>query len=144
MSSLDHLDPKQDMPTPRTPSVQSASGHLIIVLPPRRVRFGLGQVVATPGALSLLDAKLISPLALIGRHASGDWGDICADDRGVNETALTDGSRIMSVYRLVDAARLAAVPTEQRHRLPTVWVITEAVGDDGFRRSTTLLLPSEY
>jgi len=36
------------------------------------------------------------------------------------------------------------VPAEQRHRLPTVWVITEAVGDDGFRRSTTLLLPSEY
>ena len=115
-----------------------------MMLPQRRVRFGLGQVVATPGALSLLDAKLISPLAIISRHASGDWGDIGADDRGVNESALADGSRIMSVYRLVDAARLAAVPAEQRHRLPTVWVITEAVGDDGFRHSTTLLLPSEY
>lgn len=144
MSSLDPLDPQKDTPTPCTRSVQSASGRIVMLLPQRRVRFGLGQIVATPGALSLLDAKLISPLALIGRHASGDWGDICADDRGVNEAALTDGSRIMSVYRLVDAARLMAVPFEQRHRLPTVWVITEAVGDDGFRRSTTLLLPSEY
>jgi hypothetical protein len=58
--------------------------------------------------------------------------------------ALRDGSRIMSVYRLVSPEKLKATPRAKRSELPTVWSITEAVGDDGRRASTCLLLPQDY
>ena len=35
-------------------------------------RFALGQIVATPGALSLLQTMGFSAAALIGRHVHGD------------------------------------------------------------------------
>ena len=87
--------------------------------------FPLGQVLATPGALELLQTYQLSPLSLIQRHVVGDWGDICTEDRQVNADALQYGSRLMSVY--------AITPTE------TLWIITEAD-----RSCTTLLLPQEY
>jgi hypothetical protein len=59
------------------------------------------------------------------RHVSGDWGDICAEDRQANADALQYGYRLMSVYELSKTERL--------------WIITEAD-----RSSTTLLLPEEY
>jgi hypothetical protein len=46
-----------------------------------------------------------------------------------NQSALKDGSRIFSSYIIGD---------------DKVWVITEAVNEDGSRNSTTVLLPSEY
>jgi hypothetical protein len=61
------------------------------------------------------------------RHARGDWGDIDPEDRGVNEAALAQGARIMSVYKLAD-------DSDER-----IWIITEAD-----RSSTTVLLPSDY
>ena len=66
------------------------------------VRFSLGQVVATPGALALLQTTGRSAASLLARHLHGDFGDTCRDDSALNELAITDGSRIMSVYRLVD------------------------------------------
>lgn len=87
--------------------------------------FSLGQVLATPGALDLLQSYQLAPLTFIQRHVVGDWGDICAEDRQVNADALQHGSRLMSVY--------AITPTEK------LWVITEAD-----RSCTTLLLPEEY
>ena len=36
-------------------------------------RFALGQMVATPGALALLEETGFSALALISRHVHGDW-----------------------------------------------------------------------
>jgi hypothetical protein len=92
--------------------------------------FDLGSIVATPGALALLNELGQSPLSLLTRHASGDWGQIAAEDRGLNERSLQDGSRLLSVYKLSPSA--------------TVWVITEAADDAGHRTATTLLLPSEY
>lgn len=102
-------------------------------------RFGVGQIVATPGALELLQQTGFSAVALLSRHIHGDWGDICEDDRGENEFAITRRLRLMSVYRLVDASRLALTPKDKRGALPTVWVITEAD-----RSVTTLLLPGDY
>ena len=87
--------------------------------------FPLGQVLATPGALDLLQSYQLAPLSFIQRHVVGDWGDICAEDRQVNADALQHGSRLMSVY--------AISPTEK------LWIITEAD-----RSCTTLLLPQEY
>jgi hypothetical protein len=111
--------------------------HLVIIT--NSARFAVGQLAATPGALALLEQHRINIVALINRHIQGSWGDICADDAEQNEAAIELGNRVMSVYRLVDAQRLAATPFGKRNDLPTVWVITEAD-----RSVTTLLLPSEY
>ena len=107
-------------------------------------RFALGQIVATPGALALLQATGRSAASLLARHMHGDWGDTCRDDAALNEIAITDGSRIMSVYRLVDAEKLKATPKQKRADLPTVWVITDGTSHAGQREVTTLLLPEDY
>ena len=107
-------------------------------------RFVLGQIVATPGALALLQATGRSAASLLARHMHCDWGDTCRDDAALNEIAITDGSRIMSVYRLVDAKKLKATPKQKRADLPTVWVITDGANQAGQREVTTLLLPEDY
>jgi hypothetical protein len=87
--------------------------------------FALGQVVATPGALELLEVTGQSPSQFIARHHSGDWGDaLCDEDKQLNDAALQDGSRLFSAYKLGKGK---------------IWVITEAD-----RSSTCVLLPSEY
>ena len=107
-------------------------------------RFALGQVVATPGALALLQATGRSAASLLARHMHGDFGDTCRDTAALNELALADGSRIMSVHRLVDAEKLKATPKQKHTDLPTVWVITDGTNDAGKREYTTLLLPEDY
>ena len=84
----------------------------------------LGKVVATPRALELLMEAGGRPFDLLARHATGDWGDLCAFDRRQNEIALREGLRVLSSYD-VPAGR--------------VWIITEAD-----RSVTTILLPEEY
>ncbi len=104
----------------------------------------LGQCVATPGALALIEQTGFSAAFLLNSHLHGSWGDVCKEDAGLNEMALKTGSRIMSVYRLVSPEKLKATPRSKRSDLPTAWVITEAVGDDGRRASTCVLLPEDY
>ena len=84
----------------------------------------LGRVVATPGALKLLMEAGGHPFDYLARHATGDWGELCAFDRRQNEIALRDGYRVLSSYD-GPAGR--------------VWIITEAD-----RSVTTILLPEEY
>jgi hypothetical protein len=84
----------------------------------------LGKVVATPGALKLLGKSGGHPFDYLARHASGDWGELCAFDRRQNEIALREGYRVLSSYE-TPAGR--------------VWIITEAD-----RSVTTILLPEEY
>lgn len=102
-------------------------------------RFALGQIVATPGAIELLEQTGFSALALISRHVHGDWGDCCDEDKATNELSVQQHMRVMSVYRLVDVKRLLLTPRDKRSSLPTVWIITEAD-----RSVTTLLLPEDY
>jgi hypothetical protein len=92
----------------------------------RRQRFELGQLVATPGALEVLGQLEISPSELLERHASGDWGDISAEDARENELSVREGFRIVSSYSVGEEGR-------------KVWIITESD-----RSSTCILLPSEY
>lgn len=92
--------------------------------------FGLGRLVATPGALELLTAAKCNPARLVQRHQCGDWGELCTADKAANVQALINGGRLLSVYR-VDEIRL--------------YVITEAVNEaTGRRESSCILLPSEY
>jgi len=111
--------------------------------PRHPVRFQLGRLFATPGVLAVLGDRqeagkpssiqrasesadpMLLVLPFIGRHLSGDWGDLDAEDRAANEVALTIGERVLSAYALHGGER--------------IWVITEAD-----RSSTTVLLPSEY
>ena len=102
-------------------------------------RFALGQLVATPGAMELLEQTGFSALALISRHVHGDWGDCCDEDKETNELSVRQRMRVMSVYRRVDAERLQQTPQDKRSSLPTIWIITEAN-----RSVTTLLLPEDY
>lgn len=92
--------------------------------------FLLGQVVATPGALAALDASGESPAIFLARHATGDWGEVCSDDKQLNDEAVKDGSRILSAYRTAKGER--------------IWIITEAADETGSREATTILLPDEY
>jgi hypothetical protein len=93
--------------------------------PPTIPLFPAGQIVATPGALTLLEHANKSPLEFLSRHLRGDWGELCQDDKTENELSLKHGFRLMSSYQVTDAEKL--------------WIITEAD-----RSVTTLLLPAEY
>ena len=89
------------------------------------LRVELGQTFATPGAVEELEKAGVSSLRLLGRHQSGDWGDISEADRKENELSLKEGFRLLSAYKLETGAK--------------IWIITEAD-----RSVTTLLLPEEY
>lgn len=91
--------------------------------------FPLGRIVATPGALALMQDHGIGAVVFLKRHQRGDWATLCADDRAANYRAVKDGSRILSAYEIGGER---------------IWIITEAVGDDRTRDSTCILLPKEY
>lgn len=95
-------------------------------MPQSQQRFEHGLLVATPGALQLLDELEISPSHLLERHLSGDWGVVPREDALENERSVRKGYRIVSSYEVGDHG-------------DRVWVITEAD-----RTSTCLLLPEEY
>jgi len=86
------------------------------------VRFALGRIVATPGAIETIGHE--GCLLLLRRHAGGDWGELDGHDWRANERALKHGTRLLSSYATASGK---------------VWVITEAD-----RSSTCVLLPSEY
>jgi hypothetical protein len=95
-----------------------------------RSKFQPGQIVATPGAIEAMRASGQNAQDFLSRHLRGDWGDLDDEDRKLNDEALTDGSRLLSAYATRKDVKL--------------WVITEAVGDDGMRLCTTILKPEEY
>ncbi|WP_433947029.1 hypothetical protein [Paenibacillus sp. SN-8-1] len=85
--------------------------------------FPLGQVVATPGVMEVVEeVDLISALT---RHHGGDWGDVCEEDWENNNEALANGFRLVSAYTSADGINF--------------WIITEHD-----RSVTTFLLPEEY
>lgn len=86
--------------------------------------FPTGRILSTPAALEHLTRSGSSPLDIIRRHTSGDWGDIHPDDRTLNDEAVRNGSRLLSAYR---------IGSER------IYVITE-----WDRSATTILLASEY
>src|SRR5271165_5982318 len=96
----------------------------------RTAKFCLGQIVATPGAIEAMEESGQTPDFFLDRHASADWGEVCPEDWRLNDESVRESSRILSAYRTLKGTKL--------------WVITEAVDDDGHRAATTLLLPDEY
>ena len=94
-------------------------------------KFAMGRLLSTPDALRALEEAGEAPATLLGRHVTGDWGDMSDEDKQANELALQDGSRLFSSYVLA--------ATGQK-----VWVITEAADDQGRRAASTILLPENY
>lgn len=88
----------------------------------------LGRVVATPGALDVLEVTGTDALELLRCHAAGDWGEVPPEDARENERSVREGWRVLSSYPVGDS--------EAGER---VWIITEAD-----RSSTCILLPEEY
>lgn len=93
-------------------------------------KFEPGRIVATPDALEALAQSRQEVTFFLRKHLGGDWGTVDEEDRAANDQALVDGSRILSAYCTLKGA--------------TIWIITEAEGDDGKRASTCVLLPSNY
>jgi len=93
-------------------------------------KFQLSQTLATPAALQALEESGQSPGFFLDRHIQGDWGEVNAEDKQLNDQALVDGSRLLSAYRTLKGERL--------------WIITEATDDSGKRAVTTILRPDEY
>lgn len=89
----------------------------------RKPLFPLGQVLMTPGAMIALQEAGEEPFTYLFRHAGGDFGDLCEEDKKTNEDAIAHGGRVFSAYIL---------PTGVK-----VWIITE-----WDRSITTALLPS--
>jgi hypothetical protein len=92
--------------------------------------FKSGTLLATPGAMALINETGTNTLQLMARHLNGDWGDLDDEDKALNDEAVKCGARILSAYNLRGKDR--------------VWVITEAADDNGARAATTILLPEEY
>ncbi len=86
-------------------------------------KFALGRVVITEGASSKLAECDV--WNAFNRHANGDWGDLCDDDRELNDWGVYHNARLMSRYCTDDGTWF--------------WIITE-----WDRSVTTILLPEEY
>jgi hypothetical protein len=89
------------------------------------IRFTLGRVVATPGALRALQKAEQHPAEFLDRHVTGDWGEVPDADKQENELSVAQGFRILSAYTTSAGDK--------------IWILTEAD-----RSATTLLLPEEY
>jgi hypothetical protein len=89
------------------------------------IRFPLGRVVATPGALRALEKAEQLPAEFLDRHVNGDWGDVTDADKQENAGAVEQGLRILSAYTTSAGDR--------------IWILTEAD-----RSATILMLPEEY
>ena len=90
-------------------------------------KFELGEVLITKGVNSLLVNKTLLKNNLyefLQRHSSGDWGNVCDEDKEENNYSIDNNLRILSSYN---------------YGTSKIWIITEAD-----RSSTTVLLPKEY
>ena len=107
------------------------SGAVVGMVSHSQPRFKLGRIVATPGALEALENNQQNAGTFLFRHQTGDWGELCDEDKRANEIAVAhEGDpgrqqRVLSSYVLDDGTK--------------IWVITE-----WDRSSSTILLPEEY
>ncbi|MCC7102423.1 MAG: hypothetical protein IT206_05010 [Fimbriimonadaceae bacterium] len=85
--------------------------------------FPIGRLLATPAVLAEVEVSDIREA--LGRHTSGDWGELEQEDKNENDLALKIGERILSAYKASTGVKF--------------WIITERD-----RSATTILLPSDY
>lgn len=95
------------------------------------IKFRLGKTVATPSAFDAIKKANDNPRQFLLRHIQGDWGDVCGEDKALNDKAVANEGdvekqqRVLSVYKTSLGQK--------------IWIITEYD-----RSATTILLPEEY
>jgi hypothetical protein len=115
--------PRQPSQTPPSPeATPRAPDELTLLVVPLR-KFSMGQMVITSNAQAVLTPEDVS-MAFV-RHSRGDWGDVCAEDRQMNERGVLDQGMILSAYHSAKGGKF--------------WVIT-----DPGHEVTTVLLPEDY
>lgn len=92
---------------------------------PSPVRFQLGCIFITPGAIDALEDSGESAQEFIGRHARLERGELGEEDYKENLFSVDKPLRIFSAFKTANGVK--------------IWVVTEAD-----RSATTILLPSEY
>jgi hypothetical protein len=91
-------------------------------------KFQMGRLVTTSGVMEMASANEAFAKFVrqsLERHARGDWGNLCEEDKRENELSLQRGFRLLSAY--------------ENDGVPKIWIITEAD-----RSVTTVLFPDEY
>lgn len=96
--------------------------------------FKTGIVVTTPGIRRLTSEDVGAARAIqrcLDRHCSGDWGDLCDDDKELNRFSLEEekkkGHTCENLFSSYDTD------------YGSIYIITECD-----RSATTILLPEEY
>ena len=94
-------------------------------------KFSLGKIFTSAGVHEMMirdpSFKHFVHRSL-ARHAEGDWGELCEEDKKENELSLREGFRLLSAYKSASG--------EDENK---IWIITEAD-----RSVTTVLFPEEY
>lgn len=88
--------------------------------------FLLGQIVATSGLLAHLEANPVTTAqALVHRHVTGDFGDLCKDDLQTNVDAIASGDRVLSAYTVAGEKVYVISEGELAHRVTTILLAQE-------------------
>jgi hypothetical protein len=77
-------------------------------------RFDTGTIVVTPRAEAVLSQAGQSLQEFLRRHAEGDWTELNADQRALNEEGVRQGFNVVSHYRLAQGKRLMLVTLGDR------------------------------
>jgi len=100
---------------------RTADGFVLLAVPLRT--FHMGQMVITANANAELTHEEVKTALM--RHSRCDWGDVCDEDKKVNERGVRDQGMILSSYQSAKGVKF--------------WVIT-----DPGHEVTTVLLPEDY
>ena len=117
--------PDSGLPSPTSPTKPTGNAQpdaLVLLAVPLR-RFNLGRIVITADADAVITSEEVK--TALRRHWQSDWGDVCAEDRKVNNRAVLEQGMILSVYHSAKGVKF--------------WVIT-----DPGHEVTTVLLPDDY
>jgi uncharacterized protein YycO len=91
------------------------------------MRFKHGTVVMTKGISDTMKGnfKFFNDVMIaFNRYVNCDWGDLCSEDKAINEDAVKTGQRLLGKYPTSEGA---------------IYIITE-----WDRSITTILFPDEY
>ncbi|TYG35307.1 hypothetical protein FW755_09485 [Lonepinella koalarum] len=84
--------------------------------------FPVGRLLVTPTIMELFAYEKIVDLLI--RYGSRDWGDLCDEEKSLNDQAIENGNRILARYQIDDEK---------------IYIITESD-----RSCTTVLMSYEY
>ncbi len=96
--------------------------------------FETGPVVTTPGIIEIMNLGPQATSAIhrcLERHLAGDWGDLCDDDKQLNQNSLDEEKEKGFTYDNL----FSSYETDYGR----IYIITECD-----RSVTTILLPDEY